>query len=282
LKKKIFGILIALALITAIAIPMAVSATPTTTPISGSGNITVSGIPTSITLTSNSNPSYYRQGLTLNVVITPSTGSANVTGTTNLGMAPSAAPSTDGFITIMNGSTPLAASGTSVSIPTGNTSLHVSFVDVTPPLGSYTLTAVYDGDSNYAGSTSTVVNETVLPQYAYTLSSSTVVFGNSTAVVGSTINITSAPITVTNTGYTPITGYTVTGITSPTGLTSNSLTVTGSSTLLSNSSGIGAGTSVAGNGGTETITFTLNATVEAGEANQTINLSGLSFTLTPQ
>jgi hypothetical protein len=65
-------------------------------------------------------------------------------------------------------------------------------------------------------------------------------------------------------------------------VTSNSLTVTGSSTLLSNSSGIGAGTPVAGNGGTETITFTLNATVKAGEANQTINLSGLSFTLTPQ
>ena len=90
----------------------------------------------SLTVTATSSTSL--SGPTLVVVGQPATFTATVTG---------AAPTPSGLVTLYDGSN-IIASGS-----LDNTG-HASFLTSTLTLGSHTLTAVYNGDSTHAGSTS--------------------------------------------------------------------------------------------------------------------------------
>lgn len=94
-----------------------------------------------------------------------------------------------GNVTFMDGSTIV---GTGTIDPFGSAAFSTSTLAV----GSHSITAVYAGDVNFAGSTSAVFNLTVSAASAATLSSSALTFGNQ--FPGTFSNVQS--VTVTNTG----------------------------------------------------------------------------------
>ena len=248
----------------------AFAAGPTPTSMGATGTITVTAatVNTSVVASPNANPSYDGLNITIHAVVSPASydGSTVLTGTVTFN---------DGATPI--GSVPLAGLTVSVPVPgTRSGNLAISTLAV----GSHIITAVYSGDANYVGSTSVPYTQVVLQQYAYTLSSPTVAFGTTSVLSGAPVTMSSiaAPITVTNTGFTSIKGYEVLSPVFPAALTGGAITVTGSVTGLS-TAGVGTGAIIAGNGGTETIVFTLTGTA-TGSAP--ISLSTLTFTLTPQ
>ena len=89
------------------------------------------------TLTSSQNPSFYGQAVTLAANVTSSTG----------------APPNGETVTFMSATTTLGTGTLS-----GGTA---SFTTSALPVGAYSVTAVYGGDANFAGSTSTAVSQTV-------------------------------------------------------------------------------------------------------------------------
>lgn len=94
---------------------------------------TVNQAATTITLTSSANPSIYGQNVTLTATVSPSTAT--------------------GSVTFKDGSTTLGTS----NLAGGTATLATK----TLTAGAHSLTAVYSGDTNNAGSTSTPVAETV-------------------------------------------------------------------------------------------------------------------------
>ncbi len=92
------------------------------------------GIATTTTLTSSTNPSVFGQSVTFTATVTPSSGSGTPTGS----------------VTFYAGSTALGTatlSGKKASLKTTSV-----------PVGSQAITAVYSGDTNYAPSTSAVLD----------------------------------------------------------------------------------------------------------------------------
>jgi len=104
---------------------------------------TINQAPTSITFTSSLNPATYGQAVTFVATVQPASGGA-VTGT----------------VTFFDGTTTLAT-----AIVTNNNSQHnsASLTLANPQGGTHSITAIYTGDSNYAGSTSSALTETVNP-----------------------------------------------------------------------------------------------------------------------
>jgi hypothetical protein len=100
-------------------------------------NQTVNKDGTSTALTSNSNPSNYGQSVQFTATVTPPPGTGTPTGTVTF---------KDGGTTI--GSSPLSGGGANYS----TSSLSVN---------SHSITAVYNGDTNFSGSTSAGLNQTV-------------------------------------------------------------------------------------------------------------------------
>ena len=94
--------------------------------------------PTSTTLSSNANPSTFNQAVTLTATVTPQGGGA-VTGTVNFN----------------DGATLLNTATVSGNVATFTTS--------TLSVGTHSITAVYSGDSNFAGSTSAPLSQVVNP-----------------------------------------------------------------------------------------------------------------------
>jgi hypothetical protein len=107
-------------------------------------------IPTAITLTAAPNPAYQGQTVTLTATISPPLTLSNLL-----------APST---ITFLDGTTTLGQGTVNAA---GQAVLTVN----TLALGTHSLTAVYAGSNIYTGSTSPVVQETILPSsFSITLS----------------------------------------------------------------------------------------------------------------
>ncbi len=121
---------------------------------------------------------YFGANVTLSVTMTTNSAGAGPTGT----------------VTFMNGSTSVGTANmvgtasTSSGPATGTAALTVN----TLPGGSNTVTAVYSGDTNYAGSTSSSVDVTILANPT-TLSFSP---GNSTVVVNQPLQFTVTPSAV--------------------------------------------------------------------------------------
>jgi hypothetical protein len=93
-------------------------------------------ITTTTSLASSANPSTVGQGVTFTATVTPN-GSGTPTGTVTF---------KDGASTLGNG-----------SLNNG----HATFTTSSLSTGSHSITAVYDGDSNFSGSTSAVLSQTV-------------------------------------------------------------------------------------------------------------------------
>jgi hypothetical protein len=104
--------------------------------LTGTAGVTVNKASTTTTLTSSLNPSGLGQSVTLTATITGQYG-GTATGT----------------VTFSIGSTSLG----SVSLSGGSASLATT----TLPVGTDSITAVYGGDSNYAGSTSNTVSQVI-------------------------------------------------------------------------------------------------------------------------
>jgi len=102
---------------------------------------TVNQASTTTTVTSSLNPAPYGQAVTFVITIQPGTG-GNVTGTVNL----------------LDGTTP-------IGVTTLTTSQHnsASFTMSGIQGGTHTIMATYAGDSNYMGSTSAVLTQTITP-----------------------------------------------------------------------------------------------------------------------
>jgi hypothetical protein len=100
-----------------------------------SGSLTQTVGPTTTTVTAGPNPAVFGQPVTLSATVTAADG-GTPTGT----------------VTFKSGSTVLG---------TGTLSGGTASLTATPPVGKDSITAVYGGDSNYAGSTSAAFSETV-------------------------------------------------------------------------------------------------------------------------
>jgi hypothetical protein len=114
------------------------------TSTSGALSFTVNLAPTATVLTSSPSPATYGQSVTLTATITPTP-----TGTTL------------GTVTFFNGETQLGTGTVS-----GGTA---TFTSTTLPAGGLSLTAVYSGNANFAGSTATAVSLTVNTTYTVTV-----------------------------------------------------------------------------------------------------------------
>jgi surface antigen len=104
---------------------------------SASGTFTITTSTSTTTVTSGLNPANYRRLVTF-------TAAVAVTGS---------GPAPTGTVTFYNGSTAI-----------GTVTLSSSTASLTPalfPMGSFSITATYSGDTNYAGSTSPVFTQTV-------------------------------------------------------------------------------------------------------------------------
>src|SRR4029077_18347928 len=95
---------------------------------------TVNKVTTATTLTSSLNPSTFGQAVTLTATVSPSSGPT-------------------GTVQFFDGATPLGT----VALSGGTASLTTSTLAV----GAHSITAVYSGDTNYAGSTSSALTQTV-------------------------------------------------------------------------------------------------------------------------
>jgi len=129
---------------------------------------TISQTPTSITFTATPNPATYGQAVTFVATVQPTSGGA-VTGT----------------VTFFDGTTTLAT-----ATVTNNGSQHNSATLIAAGLqgGTHTITATYSGDSNYLGSTSTALTETVSPAastISVTSSQNPISFGQSVTLTAS-------------------------------------------------------------------------------------------------
>jgi uncharacterized repeat protein (TIGR03803 family) len=108
--------------------------------------------PTTITLASSSNPSIFGGSLTLTATVSGA-GAGTPTGT----------------VTFMNGTTPLALVTMFGGVATLNFSFVCPLVVTQPPLlcvrdlaaGTYSITAVYSGDSTFSASTSSPLNQVI-------------------------------------------------------------------------------------------------------------------------
>jgi hypothetical protein len=100
---------------------------------SGAVSQTVNKAPTTTSLTSSPNPSSFGSTVTLTATINPASGT--------------------GSVQFFNGSASLG----SASVSNGQAQLSIT----TLPVGADSLTATYSGDSNYSGSSSSAVSETV-------------------------------------------------------------------------------------------------------------------------
>src|SRR5581483_6320939 len=99
-------------------------------------NQVVNKVPTTTTLVSSVNPSTFGQSVTFTATVT-SSGSGTPTGT----------------VTFMDGATTLGTGTLSGGV--------ASFSTATLSVGTHSITAVYGGDSTFAGSTSNTVNQVV-------------------------------------------------------------------------------------------------------------------------
>jgi predicted transcriptional regulator len=102
---------------------------------------TVGQAATSTALTSSQNPSALGQAVTFTATVTPTSGSGTPTGT----------------VTFKDGATTL---GTGTLNASGQASFTISSLSA----GSHSITAVYGGDSNFTGSTSPALTQTVVGQ----------------------------------------------------------------------------------------------------------------------
>lgn len=101
-------------------------------------------IPTQLTLTGNPNPGTAGQAVTFAAVVKPSSGTGTPTGTITTTVDGSAGPS----LTLSSGS--------------------ATFISSSLTAGSHTIVATYGGDSNYAGSSATLVETITSPASAAT------------------------------------------------------------------------------------------------------------------
>jgi hypothetical protein len=125
---------------------------------------------------------------TVNVVPNPSNSGATVTLTATVVAASPGSGTPTGTVQFLNGSTSL---GTATLLSNGTASTTSSAVNV----GPNSITAVYQGDSNYNTSTSPVFIQTVLPATTTTVAASP-----SPAVVGQPVTLTAG---VSSTAGTP-------------------------------------------------------------------------------
>ncbi|HZS46115.1 MAG TPA: Ig-like domain repeat protein [Blastocatellia bacterium] len=138
-------------------------------------NQVVNKVPTTTTLVSSVNPSTFGQSVTFTATVT-SSGSGTPTGT----------------VTFMDGATTLGTGTLSGGV--------ASFSTATLSVGTHSITAVYGGDSTFAGSTSNTVNQVVNKAPSATALASSVnpsVFGQS---VTFTATVTSAGPAISSPG----------------------------------------------------------------------------------
>jgi len=128
--------------------------------------------PTTTTLTSSQNPSNFGQSLTFTATAAGEGFTITPTGT----------------VTFFDGSTNLGSANL-------NASAQATLSTSTLTVGTHNITATYNGDSNYASSPSTVVNQLVQGAIAQ-LSPTSLNFGNQTVGFVSAAQ----PVTLTNTG----------------------------------------------------------------------------------
>src|SRR5215831_6356775 len=134
--------------------------------------INTSLAPTATTLTSSSNPSNFGQSLTFTATAAGEGFTISPTGT----------------VTFFDGSTNLGTSNL-------NASAQATLSTSTLTVGTHNITATYNGDTNFASSTSSVVNQLVQGAIAQ-VSPTSLNFGNQTVGFVSTAQ----PVTLTNTG----------------------------------------------------------------------------------
>jgi|GEM_PF-6501179 len=215
--------------------------------------------------------------VTVTVNIAPSTTSLttsnptiNLGQTTDLTATVTAPVDPTGTVTFMDGSTvigtiPFSTSGWSYNQTTHTWSMPAVFSDWSPSVGTHTITAVYPGDANTAGSTSNSVTETVNSGTTTTLTSS----GTSTYGQSVTFTATVAATSGTATG-------TVTFMDGTTTLGTASL----------NGSGVATFSTTALSAGTHTITATYNPTGffagSSGSVSQVVNKAALTVTANNQ
>ncbi len=128
--------------------------------------------PTTTTLTSSVNPSNFGQSVTFTATATGEGFKVTPTGT----------------VTFFDGSTNLGTSNL-------NTSAQATLTTSTLTVGTHSITATYNGDSNFASSTSSVVSQLVQGAVAQ-LAPTSLNFGNQTVGIVSTAQ----PVTLTNIG----------------------------------------------------------------------------------
>ena len=207
---------------------------------------TVNADSSTTTLSSSANPSAFGQSVTFTAAVTAnSPGSGLPTGT----------------VTFKNGSTVLGS-------PSLDASGHATFTTATLPMGSNSITAVYGGDTNFTGSTSAILTQTVNK----TATTTTVSSSSNSSVFSQSVTFTAAVTASAGTG-TP-TG-TVTFKNGSTTLGSPTLDGTGHATLAITTLAVG----------TASITATYNGDSNFGTSTstaltQTVKQAGTSTTLT--
>ena len=307
MKRKILGILLALAMITTLVVPMAVSAAT----VGATGSVTVSYAPLSFNtgMTSDANPvtgslstsfaiSTFGVGGVSHTLGLAGTTSANLASSTGNGYAFKLnADSTqqaalvayfggkgwtsDMITQIDNeiaGNAPffyLKYDGTTYSLLDGfkvarsipNTAVTV---DDDYPVGTYVYGGTLTGTAATGNATLPITVTLVISQYSFTVVSPVAFTSSPTSItVGGSFTLTGTT-TVHNSGSVAINGYSVSNFafTAPSG--SVAMTIQG---------GAVTGTTPLAAGADGTVTFTINCT--AGSAVGTINLTGLTFALTP-
>jgi hypothetical protein len=173
---------------------------------SASLNQTVNQAGTTTSLTSAPNPSAVAQAVTLTAVVAPA-----YTGTPT------------GTVTFMDGATTLGTGTLNGGVATYTTS--------SLAIGQHSMTAVYSGDANNGGSTSSVLTQTVNADFAFTSSPSgaTITAGQ---LATFTLTVTpqgsfTSPISFSCSGLPPLAGC----IFKPPSVTPNSSTVTSTLTI---------------------------------------------------
>ena len=155
-------------------------------------SLVVNNPTTSGALSSSGNPSQFGQPITLSLAITP---------VASLSAAPT------GTVTFFDGTK---------NVGTANLASNVATLSLaTLTAGSHALTAVYSGDTNYAGSTSAVFTQTVTPAatvLAWTPSVSSIVYGTalSSAQLNATVSTAYASTVPGVFTYTPAAGSVLT------------------------------------------------------------------------
>ena len=128
---------------------------------------------TTTALASNNNPSLLGQSVTFTATVTPATGTAIPTGT----------------VTFKDGTATLGT----VLLAGGTTTFSIS----TLAIGTHSITAVYNGDSGFNGSTSQVLTETVNPQLVVTTTA--LASNNNPSLLGQSVTFTATVTPATGT-----------------------------------------------------------------------------------